>query len=117
MTAKRDAMTLEQVVREMRAWRDAQDYPSAQLNNWAVAIDAHESRARPASAANEMAALYEAASKGFHVSESCGPEGKYLYVSRFKSLSDLQDYSHAWSEAMRAIAPAAAPQLSAKGNE
>ncbi len=52
------------------------------------------------------ASIYKAASKGFHVQETCGPDGKYLYVSRFQSLEDL----HAFHDALLKVMQAGKPQ-------
>lgn len=53
--------------------------------------------------------LYTAASKGFHTSETCGAEYKYLHNVKFKTLQDLLDYEHAWYQAMAAAAPKVTP--------
>lgn len=37
----------------------------------------------------------EASEKGFSTSESCGPDGKYQSITKFRSLADLQDYERA----------------------
>lgn len=47
--------------------------------------------------------LYDAAAKGFHLSETYGPDGKYHHVSRFRSLSDLQNFEDAWRRAMMTV--------------
>ena len=48
----------------------------------------------------ELTDLYLAASKGFHISESCGPDNKYWHVSKFRSLEELHAFSDAWTKAM-----------------
>lgn len=47
--------------------------------------------------------LYKAASKGFLTSETCGPDGKYLYVCKFRNMDDLNAYEDAWRAAMLAV--------------
>lgn len=47
--------------------------------------------------------LYKAASKGFLTSETCGPDGKYLYVCRFRNMDDLNAYEDTWRAAMLAV--------------
>jgi hypothetical protein len=61
------------------------------------------------------AALYAAASKGFHVSETCGPDGKYWHVSKFPSMDDLFAFEDAWRKTMIAARDAAplAPAVAA----
>ncbi len=55
---------------------------------------------------NVFAKLYEAASKGFHMSESCGPESLYMHKSKFPTLQDLFDFEDAWRKAMLSASPA-----------
>ena len=57
----------------------------------------------PATGSGGEVDLYDAASKGFHTSESCGPEGKYLRIIKFRSLDDLHTYEDAWTKAMVAV--------------
>jgi hypothetical protein len=45
--------------------------------------------------------LYDAASRGFHISETCGPESKYLHISKFRSMEDLHAFSDAWTAVMK----------------
>jgi hypothetical protein len=52
-----------------------------------------------------MIDLYRSASKGFHTSESCGPDGKYEHVSKFQSLADLHAFTDAWTKAMLSAQP------------
>lgn len=52
-----------------------------------------------------MIDLYRSASKGFHTSESCGPDGKYEHISKFQSLADLHAFADAWTKAMISAAP------------
>jgi len=52
---------------------------------------------------DELASLYDAASVGFHISESCGPERKFLRITSFPSLDALQAYEDAWTEAMVSV--------------
>lgn len=56
-----------------------------------------------------MQNLYDAAAKGFHTSESCGPDGEYMHVSKFKTLQDLQDFHRAWTDAMVSVRDATPP--------
>lgn len=44
-------------------------------------------------------AFYDAAAKGFHISEASGLDGKYWHVSKFKTLADL----HAFEDARRVL--------------
>jgi hypothetical protein len=44
--------------------------------------------------------LFEAAAKGFHTSETCGPEGSYTHVCRFQSIEDLHAFEDAWRSVM-----------------
>lgn len=44
--------------------------------------------------------IYAAASKGFHITETCGPESKYHHVIKFRTLGDLHGYEDAWRAAM-----------------
>jgi len=57
--------------------------------------------------ANQLRDLYEAASKGFHTSETCGPDGKYLHVIKFQNMTDLHAYEDAWRTVMVAVRDAA----------
>lgn len=47
--------------------------------------------------------LYDAAAKGFHVSETCGPEGKFNRVSKFQSIHDLHAFEDAWRTALTVV--------------
>lgn len=47
--------------------------------------------------------LYDTAAKGFHVSETCGPEGRFNRVSKFQSLQELHDFEHAWRVALTVV--------------
>jgi len=71
------------------------------------AVDAIRRLATPQSSApvvgDELASLYDAASVGFHISESCGPERKFLRITSFPSLDALQAYEDAWTEAMVSV--------------
>ncbi len=62
---------------------------------------------------SELRVLHQAASKGFHTSETCGPDGKFLHVSRFPTLSDLHAYDDAWTKAM--LKAQSAPQVASQG--
>ena len=62
--------------------------------------------ASPAGVPDVFAKLYAAASKGFHTSETCGQDQKYLHKSKFPTLQDLFDFEDAWRKAMLA-APSA----------
>lgn len=64
----------------------------------AEVIDAH--LAKGAQVPDEMKSLYEAASKGFHTSESFGPDHKYWHVSKFQSLEELHAFIDAWTRTM-----------------
>lgn len=55
----------------------------------------------------ELDDLYDAASKGFHISETCGPDKKYWRVSKFQTLSELHAYEDAWRKAMLTVRDAA----------
>lgn len=57
--------------------------------------------------------LYESAAKGFHILETCGPDGKYWKVSQFRSMADLHAYDDAWTRAMIAVRDAAPPAAQA----
>jgi hypothetical protein len=58
---------------------------------------------QPGSSVQGEAALYEAAAKGFHTSESCGTEGRYLHKIAFRSLEELQTYEREWTRFMVAV--------------
>lgn len=45
-------------------------------------------------------AMYAAAGKGFHTSETSGTDGRYVHVIRFRSIEELHAYEHAWTAAM-----------------
>jgi len=48
---------------------------------------------------SDATAFYDASAKGFHISETCGPDGKYHAVSKFQTLADL----HAFEDARRTL--------------
>ena len=48
-------------------------------------------------------ALYVAAAAGFHTSQSCGADGLYQHVSKFKTLQELQAFERAWLDAMVSV--------------
>ena len=64
-------------------------------------IDTHQSSAPVVG--DEMASLYNAASVGFHTSESCGTDRKYLHKISFQSLEALHAYEDAWTKAMVSV--------------
>jgi len=80
-----------------------------QAENAADPTEAAEQRAKVAKlvAAVLQAAgfgeLYEAAAKGFHLSETCGPEGKFNRIIKFQTLPDLHAFEGAWRAAMTAV--------------
>lgn len=51
----------------------------------------------------ELSELYEAASKGFHISETCGPDKKYWHVSKFQTMAELHAFEDAWRKAMISV--------------
>lgn len=48
----------------------------------------------------DAAKLYDAAAKGFHTSQSYGPDKQYLHVIKFSSLESLHAYEDAWTKVM-----------------
>lgn len=74
--------------------------------SWAQVTDALAGFAPPAAAGvpdADLRALYDAASNGFHISETCGPDGKYHHVIKFRSMDLLHAYEDAWIKVMLAI--------------
>lgn len=59
----------------------------------------------PTQDAEDAARLYTAAEKGYHISETCGPESKYWFVSKFRTMEDLHAFTDAWHALMFAARP------------
>jgi len=57
----------------------------------------------PAIDIGKLRELYDAAGKGFHISETCGPDGKYWHVSKFPDMASLHAFVDAWTAVMRAM--------------
>lgn len=82
-----------------------------------------ELQAAPAAAGvpDALSDLYVSASRGFHITETCGPEGKYHHISKFRSIADLHAFADAWRAAMISARdtgpaqPAAQPQAEQQG--
>jgi len=55
----------------------------------------------PAIDIGKLRELYNAAGKGFHISETCGQDGKYWYVSKFPDMASLHAFVDAWTAVMR----------------
>lgn len=49
---------------------------------------------------SDASAMYDAAAKGFHTSETNGAESRYVHVIKFRSIEDLHAYEEAWIAAM-----------------
>lgn len=49
---------------------------------------------------SDASAMYDAAAKGFHTSETNGAESRYVHVIKFRSIEDLHAYEEAWTAAM-----------------
>ena len=65
----------------------------------------------------EFSELYEAASKGFHISETCGPDGKYHRISKFQTLAELQAFEDAWRKAMISVRESALSHAAGQDGE
>lgn len=86
-------------------WRDwmtneQADGLGADIHRWLLAYAAL-SDPPPAIDIGKLRELYDAAGKGFHISETCGPDGKYWHVSKFPGMASLHAFVDAWTDVMR----------------
>lgn len=96
---------IERAIERARVFDDGGDGADAESAQSVVAILEGVLAQQPAAVDGAIQELFETASKGFHISETCGPDAKYWHISKFRTMTDLHTYSDAWRAVMRLAKP------------